>query len=856
MGEVFMAEHRSMQRRVALKILPRRWISQPDSIERFYEEVRAASRLLHPNIVTAFDAGQSEGVHFLAMEYVDGKTLTQVVADEGPMPIGDAASAIRQAAFALHHAHTAGIVHRDVKPGNLMRAFDGTIKLLDLGLAQFAANVQPQDWASSHADQGSDADPHDDVDPPQRSFVGTLSYISPEQLEDAERADHRSDQYSLGATLFFLLMGRPPFVGELIDQVYGHRHGDVPDLMAMRDDIDLTFANVVRRMLAKDPEARYGSMDEVARAIAPYDNDRSTPAWVLDFARRDASGEQSTAVGDSTRRSRLKVMGIEMGMTHACTATAGGDGEMVAGQPVRGDNRALFRLAVANDSAGNHEDDRSRAKRTILFDDEAYQQRRKYPERVAHCQMMYFGRDDMYRQIGDRMCPPEVATALCLRHLVGNTLHSRTDQDKEGDANRSSANRQWRRHPDWPDAFAITLPACYDQLHRRAIHVSARLAGLTSVRLIDRSLAAARYLQLNAPEKVAATSLPGEQASPAKACETLLYVGLTGQALDVAVVRREGEQLQQIASAGHACYSTMAWSGRLVELISAVISDAPQRKRQAPTSRRSLVRAAKIQMAGERAMHALLLLPETDVIISNRNQEDSVHLTRAQWLHSCEDLIEAIPRTIKSAIDRAQAQLGTSDLQIDRMVVMGNLLRMPALRKRCLEPLVANDQIVFLDRGDVALGAASCVAAELPGQRRGGPPVKACTSHSVGFVVADQHGKRKILPIIPRGTATPARTNRALGGKVIDNHWTLSLVESSGPGGTSWQSLGRHSIDIDGREAATKRRLGFEIDINGLLSVHLERPDLGRTVMLPSLPRLPVTPDQFDGWREWVEANV
>ena len=140
MGKVYLAEHIRMHRTVAVKVLKDERISDEASIDRFYEEVRAASRLLHPNIVAAFDAGESEGIHYLAMEYVDGMTLTEIVVQGGPLSVGEAASVIRQAALGLLHAHRSGIVHRDIKPSNLMRAADGTIKVLDLGLAQISSS--------------------------------------------------------------------------------------------------------------------------------------------------------------------------------------------------------------------------------------------------------------------------------------------------------------------------------------------------------------------------------------------------------------------------------------------------------------------------------------------------------------------------------------------------------------------------------------------------------------------------------------------------------------------------------------------------------------------------------------------
>ena len=888
MGEVFLAEHMSMGRSVAIKILPTRWMNRSESIERFYEEIRAASRMLHPNIVTAFDAGQAEGIHFLAMEYVDGQTLTQVVANEGPLPIGDAASAIRQTAFALHHAHAAGIVHRDVKPGNLMRAVDGTIKLLDLGLARMAAACNPQLPAPLPADRGHTTPDHaaplsdgtgsgtngstgsfDEGEQQRRSFVGTLSYISPEQLENSEAADARSDQYSLGATLFFLLTGRPPYTGELIEQVYGHRHGEIPDLMSFRQDADLTLAHVVRRMLAKDPAARYGSMDEVARAMAPYDNDRSTPAWVLDFARREIHEEGSTVSGDSTRRASLQVMGIDLGMTHAATSISNDEGDFEKGHPGRSEvgPKRLFRMAVAGDGPTS-----ARETGEIFFGENAYNLRQQFPERVAHCQMMYFGRTDMLRQLGGRLCPPEVTTALSLRRLVTNTLahlpaepvaaegSNFDDGDSKPGASDSGiqaslptngsnswTGANWKRHHRWPDAVAITVPSCYDQLHRRSVMTAARLAGLPSIRLIDRGIAVARASQMHREEK----SLDHAAESPAQD-EHVLYVGLSGQALDVTVMRVHHGQIEQIAAAGQLSTGSLAWSGRLVEIISAQIPDAPGRVRKSPTSRRELVYAAKVQMAGERAMNSLLLMPQAKLQIEHGGRTSEVHVTRDQWLEACQDLLQAARENIELACRRAKLKPS----QIQRCHVMGAVLRLPAIRQKVLGDLCPAATIELFERGDAARGAAACVASELPGNRQQGLPVRAIACRSIGFVVAERDGRRGILPIIPRGTAVPARTNRQLRGQPKNHQLTLSLAESSGATGDQWQTLGRHTIEVAEDETAPTRRLGFEVDINGLLSVHLERPDLGRTIVLPPLPPPTIEDAHWADWRQWVENNV
>ena len=151
MGQVFLAEHTRMQRLVAVKMLPVDRMKAEVAVERFYDEVRAASRLMHPNIVTAFDAGELDDVHYLAMEYVDGQTLTKLVAQKGPLPVSEAAAVIRQAALGLLHAHRAGIVHRDVKPGNVMKGADGTVKILDQGLARInSASLLDEEEAAAH----------------------------------------------------------------------------------------------------------------------------------------------------------------------------------------------------------------------------------------------------------------------------------------------------------------------------------------------------------------------------------------------------------------------------------------------------------------------------------------------------------------------------------------------------------------------------------------------------------------------------------------------------------------------------------------------------------------------------------
>jgi serine/threonine protein kinase len=213
MGAVYKARHRMMERTVALKIINRELVRKPEAVDRFHREVKTAAQLSHPNIVTAYDAEQAGDVHFLVMEYVDGVDLSRTFKDRGALPIAEACDYVRQAAIGLQHAHERGMVHRDIKPHNLMVMADGTVKILDFGLASLAPEaVSDDDTVEARGDLTAAG-----------AIMGTPDFISPEQADDARQADIRSDIYSLGATLYFLLSGRPPFAeGSVMHKLKSH----------------------------------------------------------------------------------------------------------------------------------------------------------------------------------------------------------------------------------------------------------------------------------------------------------------------------------------------------------------------------------------------------------------------------------------------------------------------------------------------------------------------------------------------------------------------------------------------------------------------------------------------------------
>jgi serine/threonine protein kinase len=245
MGRVFKARHRRMERLVALKVLPWKARESPDAVTRFHREVRAAARLSHPNIVTAFDADEARGVHFLVMEYVNGPDLLTLVKERGPLPVETAIDYILQAARGLEYAHSVKVIHLDIKPANLLLDEDGTVKILDMGLARI------DDTAGEALIQSG-------------MVMGTVDYVSPERAHDPQAVDGRADIYSLGCTLFFLLTGKPPYKGDTLKKrILAHRTEPIPSLTASGADVPQGIEAVFRKMVAKNPDDRQATMSQV-----------------------------------------------------------------------------------------------------------------------------------------------------------------------------------------------------------------------------------------------------------------------------------------------------------------------------------------------------------------------------------------------------------------------------------------------------------------------------------------------------------------------------------------------------------------------------------------------------------------
>lgn len=249
MGQVFKARHRVMERLVAVKVLPTAMTKDQAAIARFHREVKAAAKISHPNIVTAYDADQSGGVHFLVMELVEGNDLSALVKQNGPLSVEKAINYVLQAAKGLDAAHKKGIVHRDIKPANLLLDNDGTVKILDMGLARLSLD-------------GDDA-PQADLTS-TGTIMGTVDYMAPEQALDTKAADARADIYALGCSLYFLLTGKATYDGDtLMKKLLAHREQPIPALSTIRPEVTEHLEAVFKKLVAKKVEDRYQSMTEV-----------------------------------------------------------------------------------------------------------------------------------------------------------------------------------------------------------------------------------------------------------------------------------------------------------------------------------------------------------------------------------------------------------------------------------------------------------------------------------------------------------------------------------------------------------------------------------------------------------------
>jgi serine/threonine-protein kinase len=304
MGRVFKAEHRTMKRIVALKVLAPDLMRTARAQELFLHEVRAVAQLVHPNIVTAYDANEVQGRYYLVLEYVDGPNLDQLVRQQGPLPVGHACDFVRQIATGLQCAHNLGMLHRDIKPANMLLQTQGlqslglgVVKISDFGLARLHRPNVPGGQT-----------PHT-ILTRDNTVMGTPDYLSPEQARNLHKTDIRSDLYSLGCTFYFLLSGQVPFPGGTsLEKLIRHSSEQPTPLSELRRDVPAPILAIVQRLMAKHPRDRFQTPAELATALEPYAVTGPTP-WAPNWWKAEPGSEDVRTPVEGTPESELDAVG-------------------------------------------------------------------------------------------------------------------------------------------------------------------------------------------------------------------------------------------------------------------------------------------------------------------------------------------------------------------------------------------------------------------------------------------------------------------------------------------------------------------------------------------------------------------
>lgn len=791
MGVVYRAEHRTMNRQVALKVLSRAIANRTDLLERFFQEIRAVGKLMHPNIVTAFDAGSAAGVHYLVMELVEGELLSRRIARHGPLSDSAAADLLAQAARGLEYAHSQGVIHRDIKPSNLMLSNSGQLKILDFGLAQLE---KPTELSDSN-----------------RIFMGTVEYMSPEQVEHPDKVDARSDLYSLGATLFYLLTGQAMFVGEQMQVAIAQLRQPPPTLYEVRRDLDLRLDAIFQRLVAKTPADRFASAGALLQALGASNLLRAErvsptvddPSFLRALPDRPTSGGTS----HSTIAKSLGAVAIDLGMLSSAVAFYDfRHGTQVVEHPGTGQH---VRNMLWSDT------DR------VVLGAEAVQLRQTQPEKIFHSLQRWIGLKQIERPFGGRMVPPEVPLAALLRTLVDN----------------AQAVAPAASH------VAVTVPGFYDQMHRLAIKTACQIAGLELLQLVDKPLAAAAAW-IDTHMRLASND---DRAAAHDA--TLLVVHLGGTGLEATVVDVHGLVATMRGTSGSNKTGSLRWQSRLAEFFSERFRSQHNRD-----VREDIAAAARLQRTVEMALHRLTRNVTVDVKFEWRQSAINETVTQVGLLAMAPHLVDAIGQTIQQACIAARVEYP----DIDHIVLTGAMMRISALQRVVKDLMPARVGVTYIEKSEVAQGAALHAQHLMPlaGNHTTLPVARSATTYDLGLLVSDGQGKSKPRVLIHSGSPLPATISRSLLSPPEQQTPVLQMIESTSVGHSTWHRLGSLNLREVFADLPPQSQLQLKlmVDESGLLSTQVFHEGSHRQATFPSLSEGALPPASIPMWKAWLET--
>lgn len=799
MGQVYRAKHRTMDREVAIKILPGRLSSNPSAVDRFYAEVRAQAKLLHPNIVTAFDAGcqelQGHKVHYLVMELIRGESLAHRIGTQGPLSTGDVLSILRQAASALQYAHSLNIVHRDIKPGNMMLTPEGTLKILDFGLAVLREIRSVREESSG------------------RQIVGTVEFMSPEQINTPELVDHRTDLYSLGATLYCMLTGSPMFTGEAIQTALAQIHRRPSALYEVRGDIDLRLDSVFQWLVEKRVEDRCPSAEDMLEKLYEL-NLMERPAAAVS-KRTDASRlsrgllDRPTSLGRGTATSlrTFEPFGIELGMIHSRVSYVNAE-------------HKIEEISVDAESVQLRNMLFSDAER-IAIGSGAVSQRVQRPDQIFYGLQRWYGLPMLEKTFGGRRVPPEVLVAAVIRHL---SLAARF------------------RHPNASHAV-VTIPGCYDQMHRISTRTACAIAGVEVLQLLEKPLAAAlAHVEIDWKLALARGDENWEK--------TMLAVMLSGTACEAAVIHADFGGVQKLSLVGDWKRGILRWQDRAAKRLASVIEE-----KFGVSARENLNLASQLQRTIERAMERLQYANVVPFIIDMAKGRYEGALVRDQIEEWVGDLASDCSTFAADALSRANIDPKT----IESLLLIGDIRWLDQIQKPLKEMIHPEAQIAWIDSADLARGAALQAKYLMPPIDPRSPIAKGATSYDLGMIVQDSQLNLGPPPkvLIGRDSPLPAPLSRTLRfTREGQRQPVLQWVEGTRFGEQTWHKLS--SVDLqtcfEERTVADPIQMRVEVDESGIWNGSLTWLAGNKQLVLPPLGEPVMDSVSTRQWHDWLES--
>lgn len=799
MGQVYRAKHRTMDREVAIKILPSRLSRDPIAVDRFYSEVRAQAKLLHPNIVTAFDAGCQEvkghKVHYLVMELIQGESLAQRIAAQGPLSTSDVLSVLRQAALALQYAHMQGVVHRDIKPGNMMLTPDGTLKILDFGLAVLRELRSFRDESKS------------------KFLVGTVEFMSPEQINTPELVDHRSDLYSLGATLFYIVTGAPMFTGEAIQTALAQLHRRPTALYEVRGDIDLRLDSVFQWLVTKNVQERCPSAQDLLEKLYELNLIDRPGATVSKRAEGSLPArlglDRPTSLGrvTSTSLKAYEPIGIELGMIHSRVSFVNTE-HKIEEVPVDGESLQLRNMLYSDAD-------------TIAVGAGAVAQRVQHPDHIFYGLQRWYGLPMLERPFGGRRIPPEVLVAAIIRQL---TVATRCRQPNASHA-------------------VVTIPGCYDQMHRISTRTACAIAGIEVLQLLEKPLAAA-LAHVEIESRLA--SARGDEDWE----KTMLVVMLSGTACEASVVHADLSGAQKLSLVGDWKRGTLRWQDRAAKQLASLIE-----KQFGLSARENLSLASQVQRTIERAMERLRHANVVPFIIDmpNGRYENALYRDRIQeWVG---DLASDCGTFAAEAVRRANLD----PKSIDSLLLIGDVRWIDHIREPLKRFIKPGGQVAEIETADMARGAALQAKYLMPPADPRSPVAKSACSYDLGMIVQDQRSNVAPPPkiLIAKDSPIPAQLSRTLRfTREGQRQPVLQWVEGSRFGDHTWHKLS--SVDLqtcfEDRTTADPIQLRAEIDESGIWNGSLTWLAGNKQLALPPLAEPIMDSVSMRHWHDWLES--